>query len=71
MFEAAFPDKSLHITWWIICQGSPFVSHVSSLSYKDVAGICVFQRLIRMVWSVHLHSESCAVQLLLQFNYPW
>lgn len=41
-----------------------------SLGYNAVAGICVFQCLIRTVWVVHLHSENCAVQLLLQFYYP-
>lgn len=35
LLESALPD-SLNITWWMICQGSPFVSHVSTLSYNSV-----------------------------------
>lgn len=50
-----------------ICE---FVSHVSSLSCNIMAGICVFQCLMRMVWFVQIPFENRAVQLLLQFYYP-
>lgn len=35
LLESALPD-SLNITWWMMCQGSPFVTHVSTLGYNTV-----------------------------------
>lgn len=39
------------------------MSRVASLSYNAVAGICVFQHLIRMVCFIHLYSESSTVKV--------
>lgn len=69
LFESALPD-SLNITWWMICQRSPFVSHASTLSYNTVEH-CVSQCLIRMAWSEQSYSEKGVQQLLLQVCYPW
>lgn len=64
-----FAWQSVNITRWMICQGSPFVSHIH-LKLQH-CGICLSQCLIRMAWSEHPHSEKGAQQLLLQLCYPW